>query len=267
LATVEGYPQRLDTADQFIAEIGPYASPTIVFQYNAELDLGRRTILRNDIITARLYAVDANFNQFVRELTTQQNLGAVAADWTAIALAGAGSVTGSASTKAVLAAITGSVIGAKAAVDKDVFYNKAIPTLVTTMEGQRKLVLVRIYAGLQKSAAEYPLFQALADVDNYYAAGTVNGALVGLTTAAGIKSQEGDVQIAAVLTSDFSYDDPSQKLRKFWKPDGAINFENQNKIKAWMRASRLNIDDISSLLYMEAYRDARARAVRELNIQ
>jgi hypothetical protein len=72
------------------------------------------------------------------------------------------------------------------------------------MEGQRKIVLARIYVGLKKGVTDYTLYQALADLDDYYNAGTINGALVGLTTTAGAASLDGSGQIAAALTGTYS---------------------------------------------------------------
>jgi len=228
-ATFEGYPKRIDVSDQYLEEVGPFVAPSVVRLYANEGDLRRQSALRNNIVTARIYAIDVNFHNFVRDITTQQNLGVIGADWAAIGLATAGVLTGSAGNKTTLAAISAAILGAKASIDKDIFYSKTIPAIVTEMEGQRKLVLAQIYAGLKKSSDEYTLFQALADLDRYYNAGTLNGALVGLTTGAGMKSEEGNTQIAAVLSANYSFDDPAQKLRKFWKPDGKINSENAAK--------------------------------------
>jgi outer membrane murein-binding lipoprotein Lpp len=266
-ASIEGYPNRLEYAAQYVAEVGPYAAPDAVLRYNATTDLTSATLLRNNIVTARIFSIDANFHQFVRDLTTQQNLSSVGIDWAAIGLASAGAVVGSSQTKAILAAISAGLLGAKASVDKDVFYNKTIPALITLMEGQRKIVLAQIYVGLRKGAADYTLYQALADLDSYYNAGTINGALVGLTVTAGASSQAGSDQIAAVLSSNFSVDDSSQKLRKFWKPDGTINIENQTKLKNWMKANGVDPGSISFFIYSDMYAAKRSKAVSDLKIQ
>jgi hypothetical protein len=266
-ASVDGYPNRLEYSEQYVAEVAPYASPGVVQRYNGTTDVTTATLLRNNTVTARIFSIDANFHQFVRDLTTQQNLSTIGVDWAAIGLASAGAVVGSAQTKAILAAISAGLLGAKASVDKDVFYNKTIPALITLMEGQRKIVLARIYVGLKKGVTDYTLYQALADLDDYYNAGTINGALVGLTTTAGAASLDGSSQIAAALTGNYSYDDSSQKLRKFWKPDGTINTENQTKLKNWMTANGVDPGSITYFIYSDAFAAKRAKAVSDLKIQ
>jgi hypothetical protein len=257
----------LEYAQQYVAEVGPYASPDVVIQYNAARDPTTAGLLRNNIVTARIFAIDANFHKFVRELTTEQNLSNVGIDWAAIGLASAGAVVGSLQTKAILATISAGLLGAKASFDKEVFYNKTIPALITLMEAQRKIVLAQIYVGLKKAPGDYTLFQALADLDSYYNAGTINGAIVGLTTTAGISSQDGNEQIAAVLSGNFSFDDSGQKLRKFWKPDGTINSENQDKLRKWMRANGVDPGSINFFILDEEFAAKRAKAVADLKIQ
>lgn len=268
-AAVDGYPKRLEYADQYIAEVGSFASPAAVLQYNSAADVTTATLLRNNTVTARIFSIDANFHQFVRDLTTQQNISTVGVDWAAIGLASAGAVVASSQTKTILAAIAGGILGAKASVDKDIFYNKTIPALITLMEAQRKIVLAQIYVGLKKPATDYTMYQALSDLDAYYNAGTINGAIVGLTTTAGVSSQEGSSQIAAVLTANFAPDDNAikAKLRNFWKPDGTINSENQDKLRAWMKANGVDPGSISFFIYADKYVTKRKSAVADLKIQ
>jgi hypothetical protein len=266
-SSIDGYPNRLEYSEQYIVEVGSLVSPDAVLRYGSISDVNTATLQRNNIVTARIFSIDANFHQFVRDLSTQQNLSTIGVDWAAIGLASAGVAVTSLQTKTILAAIAGGILGAKASVDKDVFYNKTIPALITLMEAQRKIVLAQIYTGLKKSAAEYTMYQALADLDAYYNAGTINGAIVGLTTTAGVSLQVGSDQIAAVLSANFSSDDSTTKLRKFWKPDGTINKENQTKLINWMRSNGVDPGSITFFIYSDQYAAKRAKAVSDLKIQ
>jgi hypothetical protein len=272
-ASLDGYPKRIGDSEQYVAEVSAFVSPTAILDYNAAVNPAQNNspsqliIIRNNIVTARLYAIDVNYHNFVHALTSEQNVGSVGTDWVALALAGFGATTGSAATKAALAAASGGVIGARAAVSKDVFYNNTVPTLITQMEAQRKLVLALIYSGLQKSTADYTIYQALADLDAYYNAGTLNGALVGLSNSASANSQFGDGQIAASLTLHYSFDTPAQSLRKFWMPDGTtVNAQNAAAIRSWMSTNKLNTASIPAFIYGKEYASQRAKAVKDLNL-
>jgi len=270
-ASIDGYPTRIGDADQYVTEVNSFVAPSSIVDYNDSVasgaGLNEIATKRNNIVTARIYAIDVNYHKFIRDLTAQQNVGAVGADWIALGLAGAGATTGSAQTKAVLAAISGGVTGARAAVSKDVFYSNTLPTVITQMDAQRKTILAQIYTGLQKSPIEYTLYQALADLENYYNAGTLNGALVGLATSAGASSEAGDKQIAATLAISYSYDTASQALLKFWMPDGkTVNTANAAAIRAWMKANKLNTMSIPALIYGAQYATQRAQAVKDLKL-
>jgi hypothetical protein len=260
-ASLDGYPKRLGDSEQYVAEVNSFVSPTAIIQYNGDPNQ------RNNIVTARIYAIDVNYHNFVHALTSEQNVGSVGTDWIALALAGVGATTGSAATKAALAAASGGVIGARAAVSKDVFYNNTVPTLITQMEAQRKTILAQIYTGLMKSPTDYTIYQALADLDAYYNAGTLNGALVGLANSASANSQVGDGLIAASLTLHYSFDTPAQSLRKFWMPDGTtVNAQNAAAIRSWMSTNKLNTASIPAFIYGKEYASQRAKAVKDLKL-
>jgi len=261
-ASLDGYPKRLGDSEQYVAEVNSFVSPTAILNYN-----GIDPIQRNNIVTARIYAIDVNYHNFVHALTSEQNVGSVGTDWIVLALAGVGATTGSAATKAALAAASGGVIGARAAVSKDVFYNNTVPTLITQMEAQRKTILAQIYTGLMKSPIDYTIYQALADLDAYYNAGTLNGALVGLANSASANSQVGDGLIAASLTLHYSFDTAAQSLRNFWMPDGTtVNTKNAAAIRAWMSTNKLNTASIPAFIRGKEYASQRAQAVKDLKL-
>src|SRR5437899_1909788 len=95
-----------------------------------------------------------------------------------------------------LAASSAGIIGVKGAIDADLFYQKTMPALVAQMDAQRRTVLANILQGLSQGLDLYPLQQGLRDVDSYYAAGTIPGAISGVVTDAGAKSEEADIKIS-----------------------------------------------------------------------
>ena len=265
-ASIDGYPKRIGDEDQYVTEVNSFVSPDAILQYNQAIAQNatpaQLTVARNNIVTARIYAIDVNYHKFIRDLTAQQNVSAVGADWIVLGLAGAGATVGSAATKSTLAAISGGVTGARAAVTKDVFYSNSLPTVITQMEAQRKTVLAQIYGGLQKNVTNYTIYQALADLDNYYNAGTLNGALAGLATSAGANSQAGDAAIAATLSLTYSYDSASQLLAKYW----GGNSDNAATIKSTCMKG-LNTASVTAFIFGDAYAAQRVKCVTALNLQ
>ena len=118
----------------------------------------------------------------------------IATDWVGLALNAAGSLVSSAAnvagtlvsgTAQALSATAAGLGGVGTSIDQKVFFDTTMPTLLATMVAQRKGVLVRIHEGLTHAIDAYPLTLALNDLDRYYQAGTIPGALSAIADTAG----------------------------------------------------------------------------------
>jgi hypothetical protein len=168
-----------------LAALAPYFNGVKEADYLATADLALRTAKRNAIVLARLRGYDIEFYDFEQELYGQGNEITLGADLTALALGGLIATTGKAATKSALGAASAGVIGAKAAIDKDLFYQKTIPALLAQMEADRLKAILPITAGMKFSDAEYPLMQAYIDLDAYKNAGSIPAAINQINKAAG----------------------------------------------------------------------------------
>jgi hypothetical protein len=98
----------------------------------------------------------------------------------------------------VLAAISGGIIGARAAYDREILAERTIIAIHTQMRANRTNVLARLRAGLRESIEDYPIAAALADLEDYYHAGTMPGAIIGITESAGAAAQDADERLRVV---------------------------------------------------------------------
>lgn len=154
---------------------------------------------RNEVVNGRLAAIDIHYNCYQKRLYEEGIGTSILADWVVLGLGGATAVTGGAAAKAALgAAITG-VTGAKTSLDKNAYFDKTLPALICKMQAARKEVLVRIRMGLSQGDGDYPLTQALVDLEDYYNAGTIPGAVAGITAAAGADAQQANNDLKVVL--------------------------------------------------------------------
>ena len=62
-------------------------------------------------------------------------------------------------------------------------------------------------------------------------------------------------------------DSVASKLRKHWKPGDGAGRSNENALRAWMKAHGLDSKDIASFLYMDIFRDARKKALQDIDAQ
>jgi hypothetical protein len=193
-------PPAFDIEDDMKALAAEFSTATSVSNYYTAIP-ENRVNSRNRFISGRLVQIDLQYIQFIRALTSDKQRLDTAADLANLSLGLAGTLVGGVRAKTNLAAAVTGLNGAKATVDKQYYYEKSMDALVGTMNARRKEVLVGILDGLAtKNVDEYPFEVALTDLNEYYMAGTLNGALRFINAESATKEKQSDERIRARLT-------------------------------------------------------------------
>ena len=222
--------------------------------------------IRNEEIDRRLAVIDANFTKFKKKLAQESVKVDFGVSLLGVGVGGAGAL-GAETASQILSAVSGGLAGAQAAYGKAALYDKALSALLQQMIAGRNTILAEIYKGRTRGIDEYPLSAAAHDLDAYYFAGSLPGAIVGTSADAQVKNAEAEIQIAKALSGEFVKDTAGDKVRKFWKPDGTnIDSGNAARIKKWMVDN--NVDSLSITFFMRSdlFADARAQAVKDLGL-
>ena len=173
---------------------------------------GSHELCRNSLVTVRKYAIDLQFSEFERNLFKETR---EAGFWTTLAslgLTGGATFAGITTAHALSAFATG-VTGTRAAYEKEVLAEKTVIAIATAMHANRLKIEVRIRKGLKRPASEYPLGLALSDLEEYYYAGTVLGALVGITEVVGSEGKAAERDLTVV--SGYSTEPAARNLNAF----------------------------------------------------
>lgn len=185
--------------EQLAKEFEPADSISKFYKFQAsEKDEKKVEQARDKFITGRITMMNIRYIQFIRSLTSEKALLDTATALLTLGLNLAGTSVGAASTKTVLAAISAGMIGSKEAVDKNYFFDKTIPALVSQMNAERKKALVPLLLGIKHTLDDYPFAHAVTDLNNYYMAGTFTGAIQGIQADAAAKEKEQDEFIATL---------------------------------------------------------------------
>lgn len=217
-AAIGGYPKPSTDPEIEIKSLKKYFVSEEVVKCRESSGVEEARFCRDNLVNGRIRAVNIRFNTFIKELAQDGVTGNILTDWTVLALTATATVAGGAGAKAALAAASAGLIGAKGAFDKNAYYDKTMPAIVTRMVAERKKVLATIREGLVKeNFKEYPLDKALDDVDAYYAAGTIPGAISAVTEDAGKTAQDADSRIQIALKA---------------RPAEFVSAERQNRVKA-----------------------------------
>jgi hypothetical protein len=179
-----------------------------------------RRLLRNQIVSGRMNAYEAAYSDFKRRLNGDANTLNLAADLSLLGLAGVAATTGSITTATALAAASAGIIGAKGAINSDLYFKRTLPALLAQMDANRARAKLPIVTGLRKSNNDYPLAIALIDLDALRDAGGIPTAIGGLTQQAEV------AKVSAEAVLGFNTTSAATCLQKFIDkpdPEGSAN--------------------------------------------
>jgi hypothetical protein len=225
-----------------------------------------RRDVRDKLIDGRLALINLNYNQFIARFSVTRESLDFGTEVTQLGLSLATTAVGGAETKTILGAISAGVTGSKLAIDKNFFFEKTVPVLITSMNAQRKEALAPILTGMKKSTDDYPLAQALSDMDAYYFAGTFIGALQAMQADAGAKEKQAQAKINSIR---FEEDDSAKQIRAWLWPDGPKNPPNTNNVaalKTWKKDHQLETIKVERFLEEGKYKDEREQAAHDLKM-
>jgi len=235
--------------------------------YDKITDPDNRKAKRNEIIDERILEIDNQFSAYETDLWREGIGAGIGTDWLQLTLSGLTATVGGEAFKSAVGAASTGILGAKSSFDKRVYFEKTIPAIMAQMVAEREKILAVIEANKQRSVTEYTLFAALSDLNNYYRAGTLPGAIQVIAIDAGAKEARAEQEIKNIRAARYIKDDAGDRLREFWKPDGKnIDKTNEKLLKDWMQKNGLSTGagDITLFLRSDEMADLRVRAVREL---
>jgi hypothetical protein len=177
---------------------------------------------RNEIITARMREIDSYYYAFEGSLIRErQELGFVSSI-VSLGLTGAIPLASSLGTKSALGAASTFVQGGTKAFSDEVLFQKTVQVLATQMRAHRAFVASDIIKRMRGQDIDtYPLSMALGDLDEYYAAGTIAGALIEIQKTVGAESKVAEATKANTVEFSFLSNASTEALRICLKRPGA----------------------------------------------
>jgi hypothetical protein len=186
-AAFRGYPERATDPRKDLAQLEPHIGAEAI---TACLD-HPTFACRNKLIAARMHATDIRFSEFEEMLFRQTRETGFGATLATLGLTSAAAIAGG-GTSQVLAGIAAFIIGTREGFQKEVLAERTIVAIHTAMRAMRAQTAIRLRAGLGQSIDQYPLALGLSDLNDYYNAGTVLGALIGITETIGVEAQKAE---------------------------------------------------------------------------
>jgi hypothetical protein len=269
-AGLRQFPEVATDHDAALATLDAHYAQALKDVYRSATPAQRKDI-RNRMIETRMAVIDAYYKEFQAGLVKENVRTDFALSLVGIGVGGAGAlVAGTASQ--ILSAVSGGLAGGQAAYGKAVLYDKAMSALVAQMQASRKAIAAQIFERWNEDVDQYPMWMARTDVEAYYFAGSLPGAILATAADAKVKEKEAEDRLARFRSNVFSEDANAIAIRRFvrppdGKPTDTVDQENVNKVREWIQ-KKSGVPDlpIASFLSNPELRVLRERAVREIPI-
>lgn len=253
-ASIDSAPPRFAAGETALSDADKYFAK-VLDDYAKATDDAKRAAIRNAFIETRAALIDQAYSGFRQTMYSQRVGMNVGVDLATLGLAAAGAATASEQAKTGLHALSGALIGSKASIDKNVFFDRTLQALLAQMEAMRGTVRLRLLAGMGEGTQRYPLMQARADIEEYYLAGSVLGAIGGITNQALNEQKASSDALARRLPSSAQVerklqglqvdvataaggDDPGRQLNQCVTVSNAtVAAANERAVLAWARAN------------------------------
>jgi hypothetical protein len=186
-AAFSGYPARATDPRRDLEQLQPHIGAEAITVCLANPTMA----CRNTLMAARMHATDIQFSEFEETLFRQTREAGFSATLVTLGLTSAAAFAGGTASQ-VLAGIAAFIIGAREGFQKEVLAERTLVAIHTAMRANRARVALRLRQGLGESINQYPLALGLSDLNDYYNAGTVLGALIGITETIGVEARKAE---------------------------------------------------------------------------
>lgn len=191
-----GAPPRAVSIEDDLTRVKPLTEPDLTDFYR--LDATKQAEIRNQILTARMYAADIEYHNYEIQLTREMQEEGFLATAANLGLTTSSTLIPVAQTKSLLSGLATATTGLDKTYNEKTLLSNTMQALQTQMRADRKTQAGVIYAKMHRSGGsvtpigEYTLPMALSDADVYYQAGTLTSALVGLSKTLATREENAD---------------------------------------------------------------------------
>ena len=177
-----GAPDPVISTVQAQKMIAGYSPEAVILALASLTSDAERTTYRNRVVASYLMASDAKYEQFRRDISKNVKGGNVAFDLATLGMTGLASQWAKAADE--LAAGATALAGGRATVNRELYFEKTLPTLMSLMESRRLTVRSDILKGLSQPESIYTMQDAFSDLWRYQSSATIDGAIQRAAAAA-----------------------------------------------------------------------------------
>ena len=156
---------------------------------NSSTDPARATDIRNRVIYGLLADIEYHYRNYEGNLFMDSGKFNVGSDIVELGLATAATLSKVSFTKTILATLLSAGAGTRLSADKNFFRQKAVESVINSMQARRNRLEATILIQLTKPVEDYPLEMGIKDVREFFFAGTLEGGLTEMSQQSAATAQ------------------------------------------------------------------------------
>jgi hypothetical protein len=208
-ATFEGAPRPVTSA-MAITHLEETADIQEAIDAAAD-DPDRQRAIRNNAVWAHIRAADDRYREFLISVNKSMKGSNFGLDLAGVLVSSAGAVANGAANE--LSAAAAALTGARGTINRELYFERTLPAIEAAMRGNRLRVKTQIATHLlNDDVARYPLQQALADLNDYQLAASLNAAIQEITTTSGNAADQAQQRYENAVESC----GPTDEVAPFW---------------------------------------------------
>lgn len=155
-----------------------------------------RKAVRNEMVGGLIYLIDVEYSKYADDvLYSSKALVDSTLGIATLGLTAGATITGHEATSKLLSGIATAVTGSREVIDKNIYLQRTVPTVVAAMDAGRAEQYAVLLAGMKATTLKYPLGEALRDVGEYYHRGTMVRAFSTMADLVGKQKDVADAQV------------------------------------------------------------------------
>jgi hypothetical protein len=204
-SSISGYPDRAESTEAKLVKLQEkYFLPNVdVLEIYQGKNGDAQQKYRNTVIHGRILALDMQFSLFKEAIYSEGISSNLTFDIAGVITGAAGAYSTHTQTSRVLSALSGGIAGSQTAINKNLYFEHTMPALLALMDSQRKNIRTEIIRGLTQPVLIYSLGEALSDLERYYDAGSIPGAIATITATAGQELQQATEKLSIIRDKSF----------------------------------------------------------------
>lgn len=214
-ASFDGMPEPIFAAKATVDDVTQTFPFDGVVVAMAGKEAGPRKIYRNRVAASYLMAIDARYFEFRRRLSRNVKGGNLGFDIALLGLTGTAAMFEKAADE--LAAAATGVAGARASLNRELYFERTLPALIGLMDAQRLEVRTAILRGLKESEDRYTVQELFADLARYEAAASLDGAIQKVSQIAGVEAAKAELDFSDTIELCEAPDDVAEARMAYAK--------------------------------------------------